>query len=238
MKERRKFLQALPATALGASVLGWLKGVAQPHAAKALDPRKQRSIPNIAGVAHTGQEFRLYQDLVKDKVVTINFMSIRDEAHYPVTSRMLEIARRLGNKLGREIFMISVTRDPEHDTPERLAAFVAERSIPKGWLFVNCAQEGVNALHARIYHSHHAPTTLASPHSEVAHAAHFRSTDTVFYGNGGIGLWSNFAVELRPDEAVRHIAWVMPGRKPGADSMRAGPRRLSSPGLPSDNRIA
>ncbi|MGE5322948.1 MAG: SCO family protein [Actinomycetota bacterium] len=238
MKERRKFLQALSVTALGASAMGWIKGVTQPNAANALDPRKQRSIPNVAGVTHTGQKFRFYQDLVKDKVVTINFMSTREEPHYPVTARMLEIAHLLGDKLGREVFMISVTRDPEYDTPERLAAFAAEHGIPKGWLFVNCAQEGVNALHARIYHSHHAGVTAASPHSGAAHAAHFRSTDSVFYGNGGVGLWGNFAVELHPDEAVRHIAWVMPGRKPGAEPMRAGPRRLKSPGLSSDNRIA
>ena len=238
MKARRKFLQSLPVTAVGASALAWVKGASQPHVGKALDPRKQRSIPNVAGVTHTGQTFRFYQDLVKDKVVTINFMSIREEPHYPVTARMLEIARQLGDKLGRDVFMISVTRDPEHDTPERLSAFAAEHGIPKGWLLVNCAQEGVNALHARIYHSHHGGATAASPHVGTAHAAHFRSTDSVFYGNGGVGLWGSFAVELRPDEAVRHIAWVMPGHKPGAEPMRAGPRRLHSTGLSSDNRIA
>ncbi|HWZ46224.1 MAG TPA: hypothetical protein VNW97_22315 [Candidatus Saccharimonadales bacterium] len=238
MKERRKFLQLLPLAALGASAMGWVKGVTQPRPGNAHDPRKQRSVPDVAGVAHTGQKFLFYRDLVKDKVVTINFMSIRDETHYPVTSRMEEIARRLGDKLGREVFMISVTRSPEHDTRERLAAFAAEHRIPQGWLFVNCSAEGVNALHSRIYHPHHLHGGDMVTRSAALHEGASRSTDTVFYGNGGVGLWSNFAVELHPEEAVRHIRWVMPGATPSGEPRRAGPRRLNSSGLPSDNRIA
>lgn len=238
MKGRRTFLQALPIAALATSALAWIKGTGQRQPGNVHDARKMRSVPDVPGVAHTGQKFRFYQDLVKDKVVTINFMSIREEPHYPVTARMAEIARRLGDKLGREVFMISVTRDPEYDTPERLAAFAAEHGIPKGWLFVNCAHEGARALQTRIYHPPHSGAASMAWMSAGSGGAHFRSTDTVFYGNGGVGLWGNVPVEVSPDEAVRHIGWVMPGHRPGGVPQRAGPRRLNSPGLPSDNRIA
>jgi cytochrome oxidase Cu insertion factor (SCO1/SenC/PrrC family) len=243
MEERRKFLQAVPWAALGVSAVALSGGAAELVAAAkkthlgsaAYDPRKQRSVPDVPGVAHTGKSFRFYGDLVKDKVVAINFMSIRGEAHYPVTARMSDIARRLGDKLGHEVFMVSVTRDSEHDTPERLAAFAAEHRIPKGWLLVNCSADGAHALQSRIYHHHSSSQPALMDHSSgLQHA----KVDTVFYGNGGVGLWSNFPINLQPDEAVRHISWVMPGSKPVGQPHRAGPRRLDGRGLRSDNRIA
>ncbi len=245
MEERRKFLQSVP-LALAATAVGLTGGVAELLAAPgrvqaesvAYDPRKQRSIPDVPGVAHTGESFRFYGDLVKDKVIAINFMSIRGEASYPVTSRMSEIARRLGGKLGHEVFIVSVTRDPDYDTPERLAAFAEEHRIPKGWLLVNCSMDGAGALQSRIYHLHHHPSPSSSTeHTSASHQATNPAADTVFYGNGGLGLWSHFPVDIHPDEAVRHISWVMPGTKPVGEPRRAGPRRLNSPGLSSDNRM-
>lgn len=243
MEERRKFLKAAPLAALGVAAVGLPAGAAEllsrtiPGTNTGYDPRKQRSIPDVPGIAHTGEAFRFYGDLVKDKVVAINFMSIRGESEYPVMAKMAKIAHLLGNKLGRDVFLISVTRDPGYDTPERLATFATEHRIPKGWLLVNCSAEGVSALQARIYHLHHHEGATPSGHSAVSQGGKHPTADTVFYGNGGLGLWSNFPVDIHPDEALRHIAWVMPGKKPVGQPRRAGPRRLHSPGVSSDNRV-
>ncbi|MBS1867678.1 MAG: SCO family protein [Acidobacteria bacterium] len=245
MKERRKFLQVVPLAALGATTFA-LTATSDSASAKktkdagkgqSFDPRKQRSVPDVAGVTHTGRSVRFYQDLVKDKVVAINFMSIRSEERFPVTSRMAEIARRLGDKLGRDVFLISVTRDTEHDTPERLAEFAEKYDAPEGWVFVNCAADGTTALQSRVYHPHEHGAAPAH-HEAAALPNSVRSTDTIFYGNGGVGLWSNVPVDIHPDEVIRHISWVMPGEKPVGEARRAGPRVLNSTGRASDNRIA
>ena len=245
MEERRKLLKAVPMAALGiaaASLAGvaaevFASPAAAANASGGYDPQKQRSVPDVLGVDHTGRAFRFYRDLVKDKVVTINFMSIQEEAQYPVTAKMSEIAHRLGDKLGSEVFMVSVTRTPEYDTPERLAEFAEMHNIPKGWVLVNCSTDGTHALQSRVYHTHHHGSPEGSADHKPAVSNTIRSTDIVFYGHGGLGLWSNFPVNLHPDEAVRHISWVMPGRKPTGDPKRAGPRQLNSSGLPADNRI-
>jgi len=246
MKVRRALLQVTPLAALGASALSFAAKSATTQTAskdaaagsQTLDPRIQRSIPDVPGVAHTGHAFHFYRDLVKDKVVAINFMSIREEARFPITARMAQIARRLGDKLGSEVFLISVTRDPDHDTPQRLGEFAQQYSVSKGWFFVNCAMDGAAALQSRVYHAHEHANSSAGEHAPaVSHQIRIRSTDTVFYGNGGVGLWSNFPIEIHPEEAVRHISWVMPGRKPTGDPRRAGPRRLNSLGRSSDNRL-
>src|SRR5262249_11454622 len=142
---------------------------------------------------------------------------------------MAEVARGLGDKLGHEVFMISVTRDPVSDIPERLATFAAQHGDINGWTFVNLGSEGTMALTDRIYHPH--------AHGSVP-ARRQHTADVVFYGNGGVGLWSTFPVDIRPDDAVRRVAWMLPGKTSAGPLQRGGPRRLNGVGLKSDNRIA
>lgn len=238
MKQRREILKVMPVAALGLTPIGAAVGsLTQASAAGGavssnpeFDPRKQRRIPDVPGTAHTGRKLQFYRDLIMDKAALINFMSIAGEASYPVTERMAEIARRLGDKLGRDVFMISVTRDPISDTPEKLAAFAARVGRFEGWTFVNLAPEGTNALAHRIYHP--------QGHVGAPGSRKHRSADVVFYGNGGVGLWSTFPVDIHPDDAVRRVGWIMAGQPSDGTLRRGGPRRLGSNGLTSDNRIA
>ena len=237
MIERRHLLKILPVAALGLTTFGLARKSLRQTPADAdavspplaFDPRKQRRIPDVAGVTHTGKHIYLYRDLVKDKVALIHFMSIAGEASYPATTHMAAVARGLGDKLGREVFMISVTRDPVSDIPERLATFAAQYGDINGWTFVNLGSEGTVTLTDRIYHP--------QAHGGVPARRQY-TADVVFYGNGGVGLWGTFPVDIRPDDAARRVAWMMPGKPSAGPPQRGGPRRLNDVGLKSDNRIA
>jgi protein SCO1/2 len=54
-----------------------------------------------------------------------------------LTSKLVSVARDLGPRLGSQVRMVSITLDPEHDTPAKLKEYAerldAERS---GWLFL------------------------------------------------------------------------------------------------------
>jgi cytochrome oxidase Cu insertion factor (SCO1/SenC/PrrC family) len=238
MTDRRHILRIIPAAALGLASFG-LQAAAQDSnpaeglnsgPGKTFDPKKQRQIPDPRGITHTGKTVNFYQDLILDKVVLINFFSIAGEDVYPVTARLAEVAKLLGNKLGQDIQMISVTRDPANDTPERLAAFASRFGNPKGWTFVNLATQGTAAMTGRVYHTggkHPAPTALKNP-----------AADVVFYGNGAVGLWSTFPVDIQAEDAARRALSVMSVAAVDTTLRRAGPRRPAQPGLTSDNRIA
>jgi len=234
MIERRHLLTILPVAALGLTTFGLARKSLRQNADAvspplAFDLRKQRRIPDVAGVTHTGNHIYLYRDLVKDKVALIHFMSIAGEASYPATTHMAAVARGLGDKLGREVFMISVTRDPVSDIPERLATFAAQYGDINGWTFVNLGSEGTVTLTDRIYHP--------QAHGGVPARRQY-TADVVFYGNGGVGLWGTFPVDIRPDDAARRVAWMMPGKPSAGPPQRGGPRRPNDVGLKSDNRIA
>ena len=93
--------------------------------------------PNVVLTTHEGERVRFFDDLLRDKVVVVNFIYTSCPDTCPMeTARLLEVARLLGDRLGDDVFFYSVTVDPENDTPEVLGDFAANWRIPEGWKFL------------------------------------------------------------------------------------------------------
>ena len=68
-----------------------------------------------------------------------------------LTARMRAIAEKLGNSLGSKASFVSVTVDPERDTPPQLLAYAREqRAERKGWVFLTGTSAQIDALMARF----------------------------------------------------------------------------------------
>ena len=65
------------------------------------------------------------------------------------TARMTLFEAKLGTAVGRDIFIVSMTVDPETDTPERLKAYAKSFSTGPGWTFVTGRPEDVRAINRR-----------------------------------------------------------------------------------------
>lgn len=238
MTERRKILKSIPVAAVGLTVIGAAAissrektaPSAEPQVPTVIDTRARDAFPDVTVVAHTGERFRFYEDLIEDKIVMVNFMSIRGEALFPVTANLAQVAQRLGDKLGRDVFINSITRDPGYDTPERLRAFADKHGAPRGWRFLTGTQTVSNALATRLYRCLSNSEDICRPPSGK------KFIDIVFYGNGGVGVWGAFPGLIDPDDAASRVAWVMPGEVPTGPMRRAGPRRISANERYSHNR--
>jgi len=165
----------------------------------------------------SGQSRPFWSDLVGDRVVLINFMSIGRETKLPITAAMAGLVGALGERIGRDIHAFSISYDPA-DTPQRLAAFAAQHAAPEGWQFVSATPEDAVALGYRLYRSE----------------GRFRSTmhaDLIHYGNAGVGLWGTMSSEITDlDFAVMRVSSVLPGTPAGSRMRRAGPRRIEAEG--------
>src|SRR5215813_15393312 len=74
-------------------------------------------LPNVELVTQDGKKVHFYDDLVKDKVVAINFMYARCEGICPtVTANLVRVQKLLGDRIGKDIFMYSITLNPDQDT--------------------------------------------------------------------------------------------------------------------------
>jgi len=177
-----------------------------------IDPNVRCGFPDIPVTAHTGEKLRFYEDIIQEKVFVVNFFSISDDRLHKQTEKLGEVARKLGGKLGREVFMASITVDPENDTMERLAAFAREHNTPNGWRFLRVSGEDAAVIAQRMYHFNRG---AAAGMGRLA-----------FYGNGkGNGrVWGTFPVGITADDAVHRINGLI-GRKKDALPKRAGPAR-------------
>jgi hypothetical protein len=190
-----------------------------------LDSKTNDSFPNVAVTNQNGLTAPFYETFIRDRVVMLNFMSIRDEEHLAVTAMMSKVVDKLGDKVGRDVHVYSVTRDPGHDTPERLAAFASRFIAPEGWQFLTGSQQHCADLAFRMYRMGH--STLPGP----------RKVDVVFYGNGAVGLWGAFPLHIEPEDAAERLTWVMPRKRPADGKLRrAGPRIFAHQSPHNHNR--
>jgi protein SCO1 len=92
---------------------------------------------DVVLVDHHGKRQRLYSDLMKGKTVVINAMFTSCSGSCPVMAARLErIQAWLGDRLGKEVHILSISVDPERDTPETMAAFAESFQARPGWYFL------------------------------------------------------------------------------------------------------
>lgn len=129
----RRSLLALAALALASALAAPAPVPAQADEANAA----RRYFTDVELVNQYGEPMRLYSDLLAGKVVVINSMFTTCTGLCPLMSRSLEkIQDRVGDRLDREVHLISISVDPETDTPERLKAFAERFHARKGWYFL------------------------------------------------------------------------------------------------------
>ena len=95
-------------------------------------------LPNVMLRTQDNKPVRLYEDLLKDKIFLINmfFVACTDGQCPLVTANLARVQPLLGKRLGRDIFMYSISLDPVKDTPESLRAYTAHFNVRPGWLFL------------------------------------------------------------------------------------------------------
>jgi protein SCO1/2 len=87
----------------------------------------------------------LYSDLLKDKVVVINpFFGTCTGACPKMSGVLSGLQERLGDHLGKDVFLLSFSVDPETDTPEKLKQYAQQFHAKPGWLFLTGKKENVD----------------------------------------------------------------------------------------------
>ncbi len=181
-------------------------------------------LPDTWVTTHTGERVLFHKDLVQDKVVLIGFMSICDEDEFPVCAGMATLVRGLGESFGKDVIAISVSYDPDNDTPERLAEFAKRFEAPEGWYFVTASREEVLTVGYKLYRAEGRPRRQMDG-------------DRLHFGNAKAGLWSCMSAFIQDvDLAVARVRAVMPQPKPTGVPRRAGPRPISASGPIYDHR--
>ncbi len=98
-------------------------------------------------ISHLGQEVRLAD--YDGKVVLMNFVytSCAHGGCDMLTSQFLRVQTLLKNRVGKDLFLVSISIDPKNDTPEILNKFAKKNKVDsKGWHFLSSDEGTINRI--------------------------------------------------------------------------------------------
>jgi protein SCO1/2 len=98
-----------------------------------------------------GKVVRFYDDLLKGKKVAVNLIYTRCTSTCPLeTAKLSQVAKILGDRLGKDIFFVSITIDPDHDTPQVLKAYSEKFHAPPGWTFLTGDENDIKQIAKKV----------------------------------------------------------------------------------------
>lgn len=107
--------------------------------------------PNVPVVTQDGKTLNFYDDVIKGKRVVVSFIYTSCPDICPLTTaRLTQVEDRFPDEMGRDLFFVSMTVDPEHDTPEKLKEFSKAFGTGPGWLFLTGKPEDIRFINSRL----------------------------------------------------------------------------------------
>jgi protein SCO1 len=110
---------------------------AQAQEAAAEPPAAQKYFGDVLLVNQNGEKMRFYSDLLQGKTVIINsFFATCQGSCLPLSRNLQKVQEALGDRLGKDARIISISVDPAVDTPEALKAYANKLQAKPGWYFL------------------------------------------------------------------------------------------------------
>jgi protein SCO1/2 len=163
------------------------------------DRIRMHNLPNVQLTTHTGRQVRFYDDLVRDKKVILNFMYAECEGIcVPVTTNLKRVVKLLGDRVGRDIFIYSITLKPAEDSSEDLRLYVEHHGIGPGWLFLTGAPDDVEHLRRALGFSYPDPAEDADVSNHIG---------MLRYGVEPLTRWGACPGMANPVHIARSILW-------------------------------
>lgn len=134
-----------------------------------------------------GQPMRLYTDLIKGRTVIVMGFFTSCTSVCPVMGKTLvKIQDWLGDRLGRDAYILALTVDPATDTVDRLRAYAGQLGARPGWFFLGGTPANVGFALKKLGQRTETPEG---------------HTNILIVGNETTGLWKK-AFGLADSEAL------------------------------------
>ncbi len=164
---------------------------------------------------HHGRKLRFYNDLIKNKVVMVHFMSTALEGDYQTAENLAKLQTLLQPRLGRDVYMLSITVDPQVDTIERLNRYAAQHSAQPGWSFITGNDQEIQSIKDALFFR------------PGGHAQHHDQQDCsmglIRYGNDAANIWGSVPTRTDPVWLAQRLDWISPRKDIPRTPVRGGP---------------
>jgi protein SCO1/2 len=138
-----------------------------------------------------GNEVKFVSDVIGDRIVVMDFVYTTCTTICPVLSAVFgQLQNKLGERLGDEVVLVSVSVDPVRDTPQRLKAYSKIHNARPGWIWLTGHKSTMDDVLDGL--------GAYSPNFEE-HAA------MVLIGDGRHGQWSRYYGFPNPDRIMERV---------------------------------
>jgi len=158
----------------------------------------EKYFSDVELINQDGEKVRFYSDVLKNKVVVINtFFTTCTSICPPMNRNFEKIQEALGDRLGKDVFLVSISVDPETDTPPRLKDYGRRFHARPGWMFLTGKKENLDwALYKLGQY-----VETKDDHTSI-----------FIIGNEPKGLWKKAFGLAKPDELIRIVEDVISDR--------------------------
>jgi len=122
-----------------------LAGIADALSKSMAESADQKYFTDVTLLDQNGAEVRLYSDVLKGRTVIINtfFASCTDSCPM-MAAKFAGLQEWLGDRLGKDVFLVSISVDPVNDTPAKLLAYAERFKARPGWIFLSGKKDNVD----------------------------------------------------------------------------------------------
>lgn len=111
----------------------------------------KKYFPNRLLIDQHGESGYFYEDYLKNRMVMIHVMFTRCTSICPpMLTNLSKVCELLGDRMGRDVELLSITVDPSHDTPEILLEYSKAFGAPEGWKFLTGEVEDVREVLSKL----------------------------------------------------------------------------------------
>lgn len=144
---------------------------------------------------HTGKKVHFFDDCVKGKVIGLHLAYTRCTGICPAgLGKVRGLQAMLGDAMGRDVFLYTLTLDPENDTPSVLRKAREEYGAGPGWTFLTGTFEACEDVRRSLglYDPDPAVDADRSQHSGL-----------MVLGNEPLGRWSVVPLGFRTSQILK-----------------------------------
>lgn len=109
------------------------------------------AIPDIKLTDQDGREVSIYSGLMKDKLVVLNLFYTTCTGVCPTAGLWFSrLQDKLGERLGREVVLVSLSINPDVDTPEKVNQWASRWRRRPGWTLLTSKEKEARVLVKRF----------------------------------------------------------------------------------------
>jgi protein SCO1/2 len=155
------------------------------------------NFPDVVLLTQDNQQKRFYYDLIKDKVVVIQFMFANCADLCPrTTPNLATVQRELSRRAPGKVMFLSITVDPKRDTPQALKHYAQQFGIRGDWYFLTGKPDDVDLVRRKL--GVYDPEDQKVEHMNV-----------LTIGNEAQGKWLAMEALAKPDDITQTVLRVL-----------------------------